>query len=120
MRLTNKQIDFLNQNKIIILGTADRNAKPRCILVETNLVYFDKIIVTDNEMKITRKNILQNPQVFVLSFKKDYSYCLKISGSAEYHKKGPYFDTVRNLKENKNYKPKGAIVIIPEKIVESK
>jgi len=62
MKLTNKQIDFLNQNKVVVLGTSDKKAKPRCIFVETNLVYFDKIIITDNEMKITRKNILENPQ----------------------------------------------------------
>lgn len=118
MKLTNKQVDFLNRQKIVVLGTADLKAEPRCIFVEMNMVYYDKMIITDNEMKKTKKNILENPQVFILAFKKDYSYGLKISGIAEYHTNTPYFDCVRNLKENKNYKPKGAIVITPDKITE--
>ena len=118
MGLTKKQINLLNRQKVVVLGTANLKSEPRCIFVEVNMVYSDKIIITDNEMKTTRKNILENPQVFILAFKKDYSYGLKISGIAEYHKNSPYFDFVRNLETNKNYKPKGAIVIIPNKIKE--
>jgi len=39
---------------------------------------------------------------------------------AEYHINGPYFDTVLNLEENKNYKPKGTIIINIDKVAESK
>jgi len=120
MKLTNKQVDFLKRQKIVILGTTDKKLKPRCILVEMNLIYFDKIIITDNEMNTTRKNILKNPQVFILASNKDYSYYLKISGTAEYYTVGPYFDAVQNLKENKNYKPKGAVVINIDKVLELK
>lgn len=120
MKLTEKQLDLLNRKKIIVLATTDSNKKPRAIFVEVNQVKNDKIIITDNEMEITRKNILENKQVFLLIFEEDYHYVLKIIGEVEYYTKGKYFDFVKGLKTNKNYSPKGAIVINIKKVTESK
>ena len=35
----------------------------------------------------------------------------RINGKAEYHDSGEWFDFVKSLKENKDFNPKGAIVI---------
>ena len=119
MQLTPKQLDLINKKKVVVLATADKRSKPRAILVEVNKAEADKLIITDNEMKITKKNILENNQVFVLAFAEDYSYCLKIEGEAEYHTKGKWFDFVSGLEENKKYHPKGAIVITVKSIKEA-
>lgn len=118
MKLTKKQVDLLKRKKIVVLATSSLKNEPRAILVEINQVENDKIIITDNEMKITRKNLLENKKVFILAFKEDYSYCLKISGEAEYYAKGKYFDFVKKLEANKDFSPKGAVVITIKEITE--
>lgn len=118
MKLTEKQSDLLNRRKIVILATSSLDGKPRAIFVEVNQAGENKIIITDNEMEITRKNLLENKNVFISAFEDDHRYGLKIAGEAEYHTKGEYFDFVRNSETNKNYSPKGAIVITIKEIVE--
>ena len=118
MKLTKKQIDLLNRRKIVVLATSNLKAKPRAIFVEVNRAKDNQIIITDNEMKTTRRNLLENNQAALLAFEKDFSYCLKISGKAKYYKSGKYFDFVKNLETNKNYSPKGAIVITIKEILE--
>ena len=120
MKLTKKQIDLLKRRTIIALATSDLNYKPRAIFVEVNQAKDNQIVITDNEMKITKKNLLENNKVALLVFEKDYSYCLKILGKAKYYKKGKWLKLVKSLKENKGLPAKGAIVIKVEKIIQSK
>lgn len=120
MKLTKKQIGLLNRRKIVVLATADLKAKPRAIFVEINKAGDDNIIITDNEMIMTRKNLLENRQVAILAFEKDFSYCLKILGKARYYTKGKYFNFVRKLEANKNRRPKGAVVISIKDIIKLK
>jgi len=120
MRFTEKQSDLLKRRKIVVLATSSLDRLPRAIFVEVNQVKDDKIVVTDNEMEITRNNLLENKNVFLLAFEEDYHYGVKISGEAEYHRKGKYFNFVKNLESNKNYSPKGAVVITVKSIVEFK
>ena len=111
MSLTKEQIKLLTDNNVIVLATSDLENNPRAIFVEINKVEPDKIIITDNQMDRTKNNLLENRKVFIVAFKKDYSYGLKISGEAEYHTEGNYLDFVKNLETNKKFSPKGAIVI---------
>jgi len=118
MDLTEKQVELLDRRKIVVLATSNAVASPRAILVEVNKAEGEKLVITDNEMEITRKNILENKNVFVLAFEEDYSYGLKIEGEVEYCTKGEYFDFVKNLETNKKFNPKGAIVITIKNISE--
>ena len=120
MKLTKKQIDLLNRRKIVAFATADLKAKPRIIFVEVNQAKDNQIVITDSEMKITKKNLLENNKVALLAFEKDYSYCLKILGKAKSYKKGKWLNYVKNLKANKEFPAKGAIIIKVEKIIKSK
>ncbi len=120
MKLTEKQLDLLNRRKLVVLATSSLDGKPRAIIVEVNQVKDDKIIITDNEMETTRKNLLENKNVFILAFEEDYHYGLKISGEAEYYTEGEYFGFVKNLETNKDFSPKGAVVITVKEIVEFK
>ena len=120
MKLTEKQLDLLSRRKIVVLATANSQARPRAIFVEVNRAKDDKIIITDNEMETTRKNLLENKNIFILAFEEDYHYGLKILGDAEYYTEGEYFDFVKNLETNKNFSPKGAIVITVKETIEFK
>lgn len=118
MELTEKQLELLSRRNLVILATANHNAEPRAIIVEANKAEKDKIIITDNQMGITRDNLLSNKHVFLLAYEEDYHYCLKISGDTEYFASGEYFDFVRNLETNKNYLPKGVVVVTINEIIE--
>jgi len=118
MKLTTEQSKFIDENKDAILATANKAGEPRAILVELNKYENDEIVITDNAMKITKENFLQNNKVFVLVFNKDYSLCLKISGQLSYQTKGNCADWVRGLETNKNWKPFGALVIKINNIIE--
>ncbi|MDP3991069.1 MAG: pyridoxamine 5'-phosphate oxidase family protein [Candidatus Nealsonbacteria bacterium] len=120
MKLTEKQIDLLNRRKIVVLATSDLRLRSRAVFVEVNQAKDDQIIITDNLMVATRKNLLENNQIALLSFEKDYSYCLKILGAAKYYTEGDYFDLVKSLETNKKQSPKGAIVITIKEIIEFK
>ncbi len=117
MILNDKQLDLLNRRKIVVLATSKDN-QPRAIFVEINKAENDEIVITNNEMKATQENILANKKVFILAFEEDYHYGLKISGEAEYHTEGKYFDFVKNLETNKKYSPKGAIVVKTKEVTE--
>ena len=120
MILTKKDKDFINKNYTAVLTTCDLKNKPNSIFVEICKVEGDdKIIITDNEMKSTRKNLQENYNVCLLFNDKKYNV-IKIFGKAEYLKSGKYFDYVKNLKDNIEHNPKAAIVVKVLKIVESK
>jgi len=110
-KLSDKQKDLLKRRNIVVFATSDLQNKPRSVFVEVNQADDEEIIITDNEMAITKNNFLENKNVFIMAFESDYSYCLKIEGEAEYYNDGKYFDLVINLDSNKNRKPKGAIII---------
>lgn len=120
MKLSEKQLDLLTRKNLVVLATSGLGGKPRAIIVEANKAENDKIIITDNEMETTRNNLLANKNVFILAYEEDYHYGLKISGEAEYHTEGEYFDFVKNLETNKGHSPKGAVVITVKEVVEFK
>lgn len=120
MKLTEKQIDLLARRNLVILATSSSDGKPRAVIVEVNKAENDKIFITDNLMNMTKDNLLTNKNVFLLAYEEDYNYGLNISGEAEYYTSGEYFDFVKNFETNKNYSPKGAIVITIKEVAEFK
>ncbi|MDD5172970.1 MAG: pyridoxamine 5'-phosphate oxidase family protein [Patescibacteria group bacterium] len=118
MELTEKQLDLLSRRNLMIFATSGYNNKPRAIIVEVNKAEKDKIIITDNQMGSTKDNLLTNKNVFLLAYEEDYHYGLKISGIAEYYTSGEHFDFVKNLETNKNWSPKGVVVVTIKDIIE--
>ena len=109
--LTNKQQEIFKKNDIVSLTTCNKELEPRSIFVAVNKVEKDKIIITDNEMKISSENIKNNSKVFILAFEKDFSSVLKINGIAEYKTSGEEYDFIKNLDGNKDYNKTGVIII---------
>lgn len=120
MDLTKQQTDLLGERKVVAFATSGIDAVPQAIFVEVNSADKDEIIITDNQMETTKRNILANKKVSILAFKEDYSYCFRISGEAEYYAEGKYFDFVKNLETNKNFSPKGAVVVKIKEVFEFK
>jgi len=105
MKIANlkKQIE----KSVLALATS-KNNKPHQIAVACVKVLGDSLIITDNFMKETKNNIKLNNKVSLL-FWKNKGYELR--GNAKYYSSGKWLNFVKNLKENKGYKPKGAIVV---------
>ena len=118
-KLTQEQQEVLRANTIVALSTSLHD-QPRSVFVELNKILEDKLILTDNQMQITRDNLLQNPQVCVLATAPGYSLFLLIQGTATYYTEGEYFDYVKDLPSNAGYVPKGAVVIDIINVIEGK
>jgi len=118
MKLNKKQSDLLERRKMVVLATSDLQAMPSAIFVEVNYAKDNEIIITDNEMKRTKNNLLKNSYVSVLAFEEDFSYGLKIFGEANYYTEGKYFDFIKNIESNKGYSPRGVIVITIKGVIE--
>ena len=105
------------EHKILVLATS-KNNKPHQIAVEVNKIFGKQILITDNIMKETIKNMISNKNISLFFYKGKEA--LEIKGIADYHSSGKWLDFVKNLKENKGFKPKGAITIKINKIKISK
>ena len=118
MKLSKKQINFINKNHVAILSTCDLKNKPNSVFIEIcKIENEENIIITDNEMKTTRKSLLQNNNICLLINDKRYK-SIKIFGKASYYTSGKYFDYVKGLRTNIGYSTKGAVVIRVFKIIE--
>ena len=118
MKLTKNIKKIIEQNPLAF-ATA-RNKKPYVIGVAScKVVEGSKILITDNFMKTTVKNLLKNNNVALVVWNKRWEG-YQFLGKAKYYKKGKWLNYVKNLKENKGLPAKGAIVIKVEKIIKSK
>ncbi len=104
------------ENKIVAFSTVTKDGKPHSIAVEINKVIDNNIIITNNQMNVTPINLKGNSNVSILSWDNEKGF--RIEGKGEYYENGGWFDFVKKLPENKNYTPRGAIIIKVKRIIE--
>jgi len=102
----------------IAFATVD-NKKPYVIAVAfCKVVSDDEILITDNFMEQTIKNIKKNKSVALVVWQGFEGY--QLLGTCKYYKIGKWIDYVKNMKENKKLSAKGAILVKVNKIIQSK
>ena len=102
----------------IAFATIDKNNKPNVVyLSHVKVVSKNHILITDNYMNKTRKNILANKfcALAVTDSKADTGYQLK--GTAKYFSSGKWLKQVKVMKENKGLPAKGAVVVTIKEII---
>lgn len=107
------------EGNALSLATVSLDGTPHCIVVGFCKIVDGKIVITDNCMVETTKNIVRNPRVSIALYSRDWEndcWGFELRGKAEYFKEGGAVDFVRKLKENKDAYPKGAIVVTVDKI----
>lgn len=117
----------LINRKPMHIATVNENNNPNLSVASDVLVIeANKIIISVNEMVNTPKNISINPNIVMTVFNENYEG-LKIFGTAEYYTNGKYYklckDTFFKNGEVTPFgatKPKGAIVVIVNKVEEYK
>jgi predicted pyridoxine 5'-phosphate oxidase superfamily flavin-nucleotide-binding protein len=113
--ITSKQKQIIENNPIAF-STVDDNNKPSVIAVASVKVVSDnQILITDNFMKQTNKNLVTNNNVCLAVWDKDWNG-YKISGTAEYFIQGKWKKFIENIPENKGFSTKGAILINIQKL----
>lgn len=98
----------INKNKPYVVAVA------YCKVLDKNT-----ILITDNYMKTTIINILENNNVALVAWNQKWEG-VQILGKAKYYRKGKWLDYVKTMKENKGMPAKGASLIKIDKIIKSK
>ncbi len=104
------------ESSVLAVASADKNGRPHNIAVMFAKVVDEKIIITANYMKKTLENINENPVVSIIFWKGEKGF--SIEGDCEFFDKGRWMEFVKGLHENKEFNPKGALVINPKQIKE--
>jgi len=115
-----KELKKLIEENALAFATVDKKGNPHCIAVGfVKVVSKDQILVTDNYMVETTKNIQRNPNVALVVWNKNWKEkCVgyELRGTAKYFKSGKWYKMVRQIPENKEEPCKGAILIKIKKI----
>lgn len=115
-------IDYKNliEENPIALATITGENKPNIIgTAFAKIVSENEILLTDNYMNQTIKDILKNNNVCLAVWNKEMKG-VKIVGIAEYFTSGKWKTFAKNLKENSGLPAKGAILIKVSQIIPSK
>jgi predicted pyridoxine 5'-phosphate oxidase superfamily flavin-nucleotide-binding protein len=116
MSVISKELKNLIEKNTLILATSYKD-KPHCIAIgDAKVIDEDNLIITDNFMKETIKNIKKNKNISLI-FWKGNAYELR--GIARYLTKGKWLDFVKKMPENKRLPAKGAILVNVKKIKKS-
>ena len=107
------------ENNPVAFATISGN-KPHVIGVAyCKVLGKDTILITDNFMKSTVKNILKNNNVALVAWNKKWEG-VQILGKVKYYREGKWLDYVKKMKENRGMPAKGAILIKVGKVIKSK
>jgi len=116
----NKELKKLIEGNTLAFATADKNGNPHCIVVAfVKVISKNQILVTDNYMVKTIKNIKTNPEVALITWNKEWKEkCIgyELRGIAEYFTKGKWHEMIKQIPENEKEPCKGAILITINKI----
>ena len=104
----------------VAFATITTDNKPNVIGVAfIKVMSEDQILITDNYMNQTIKDISQNKNVCLIVWdSKMHGY--KLIGVAKYFTSGKWKNYVKKMEENKGLPTKGAILIKISKIIPSK
>jgi len=97
------------EKSVLAVGTTSLK-QPHVIAVScVNVLSKNKVIITDNFMHKTIKNIKKNNKISLCLWGNQGGYELK--GSTNYYNKGRWLDFVKAMKKNKGLPAKGAIIV---------
>lgn len=110
------------ENNALGLATIDASNNPHVIAVGCVKVVSDnQILITDDYIVETTKNIRQNPNVALAVWSKNWEEnCVgyELKGTAEYFTKGKWYDIMKQNPDTEGEPRKGAIVVTIDKIKE--
>lgn len=116
MQINGSQKNLL-EKEAIALATVNEDGSPNVIPVaEARVVESNKVLITDNFMKLTANNLKRDPRVCISVWSKDWEEGYKFVGQADYQETGKWVDKVKQMKENKGLPAKAAVLVSVEDI----
>ena len=116
----NNELKQLIEENALAFASMNENGNPHCIAVGfVKLISKDQILITDNYIIETIKNIQKNPNIALTVWNKEWKEnCIgyELIGTAEYFTEGKYHSTIKSIPENKGEPCKGAILVTINKI----
>ena len=111
--LTQDMKDIAAKGGFYILGTADKNGKPNAAPMGAVVVKDTEIVIADNFMNKTRKNLEENPVAAVTYWSGEAHYGYQIKGKARIETSGEYFDMMTKRAEERKmpFRPKAVVII---------
>ena len=109
--------NVFEKQRVIPIATADMKARPNVILVGMWFWADDEtIVISDNYLNKTKKNIEENPQIALNGWADGKSY--QIKGRAHFEASGPLAERVREIanRGERKYPGKAALVIKVEEV----
>jgi predicted pyridoxine 5'-phosphate oxidase superfamily flavin-nucleotide-binding protein len=114
------KIKKLIEENALAFATVDEKGNPHCIAVAyVKVISKNQILVTDNYMVETTRNIQKNPNVALVVWNKDWEEkCVgyELRGVAQYFRSGKWYKMIKKIPENKGEPCKGAILVTINKI----
>lgn len=118
MQLITPEIKILVESQPVAIATVMEQGIPNVIGVAFVKVVDDQLVVTDNFMNQTIKDVKHNKRVAVVVWDKNMEG-YKLLGKAEYFDSGKWVEMVKKMPENKDMPAKGALVIEVDKVIKS-
>ena len=107
----------LIEKEVLALATADFNNTPNAIAIACcKVVGKDKILITDNFMNKTKKNLLKNRKVALAVWSKDGEEGYQFKGRAKYLTAGKWKRKVDEDPDNKGLAHKAAVLVTVDEI----
>lgn len=107
------------EKSVLSLATIGLDGKPHCIPVALAKVVGNKIIITNNYMNTTPKNIKKDPHMSILIYNPDWEkdcWGFELKGKVEYHATGKWKKFVQDMPENDGQPAKAALIFKADKI----
>ena len=115
--MINSEAKKLIEENPLSFATVNEDGKPNVIGVAcVKVVSNNQILITDNYMGQTKKNILRDNNVCLAVWDKDWEG-YKLIGNAQYFDEGKWKKIVGEIPENKSLPFKGAILITISKLI---
>ncbi|QQG44177.1 MAG: pyridoxamine 5'-phosphate oxidase family protein [Candidatus Roizmanbacteria bacterium] len=109
----------LIESEPLALATIMPDGKPNVIgIAYVKVVKGNQLLISDNYMNQTVKDIKTNPNVALIVWDKEMNG-YKLIGEAVYFSEGQWLDKAKSLSENKGILTKGAILVNLNKIIKS-
>ncbi len=98
-KFTQDMKDIMQDSKVFIFCTADKNGKPNGVPVGAKIISDDEILIVDYMMVKTRQNIAENPFVAITAWGNEH-YGYQFKGSTHVQTSGEYLNKALEMYES--------------------
>ena len=114
--LTQDMKDIAGKVRFFVLATSSKDGVPNGVPMGAVRVKDDEIVIADNFMNKTRKNLEENPVAAISYWSGEDHYGYQLKGKARIETSGEDFDVMTKRAEERNmpFRPKAVVILTVE------